>query len=142
MREIKFRAWDKLREEFLSAGQVILAIQSGKNPKIIHYLDILYSPDTYKDRFELMQYTGLKDKNGKEIYEGDILQTNGIDGKRLWIIEYIFSGSGIGFSPESIGGGCSSVHNEVWDEEIKYSRGEIIGNRYENPELLKQEETK
>ena len=67
MREILFRAWDKVRREYLSGGEVFIAIQRGKNPKNTFYLDILKDPDLYKDRFELEQFTGLTDKNGKKI---------------------------------------------------------------------------
>jgi len=74
MREIKFRAWDKRNKRFQSFYQdkfhlVImldggLRIQNGKGT----------SHDFNIDNFILMQYTGLKDKNDKEIYEGDILK--------------------------------------------------------------------
>ena len=62
MREIKFRAWDNKQNKMRNDGFSIYYDGS------IQFADSIESKD-----FILMQYTGLKDKNGKEIYEGDIL---------------------------------------------------------------------
>ena len=69
-----------------------------------------------------MQYTGLKDKNGKEIYEGDILRDNDMRFKSKWEIKWktIYSDEGY---PIAVGW-------ETYDNVI------VIGNIYENPELL------
>ena len=75
----------------------------------------------------LMQYTGLKDKNGKEIYEGDIIRESDGDGGYIYakVVYYKdgFMGKEKGFEPEYP---ISDFKNET----------EVIGNIYENPELL------
>ena len=102
MREIKFRAWDY--------------------EKMTTDLSILY---LYKyrggwDRIEIMQYTGLKDKEGKEIYEGDILKNK--NGK--FLIEYYPSCFVATKIPQKYG------------HPVSLLEAKIIGNKYENPELL------
>lgn len=81
----------------------------------------------------LMQYTGLKDKNGKEIYEGDVLRMSAFS-PELNIVRF------------NRGGFCiepileAPLEAGFWPD-IKYAEddgSEVIGNIYENPELLKQ----
>lgn len=73
MRKIKFRAWDEdlgMSEPFNLEGAGIMFLEGG-------------NPDS------IMQYTGLKDKNGKEIYEGDIVKTNGYKSTALIEFDYL-----------------------------------------------------
>jgi uncharacterized phage protein (TIGR01671 family) len=143
MREIKFRAWNKVDEHMVEPED-------------------LYDPYIFRDSpyHELMQYTGLKDKNGVEIYEGDILASEPsyyrkIDGTRdmripessRWqqkqVVEWgkwqDFSGGyeaepgefyGWSINPEELNPPSYSSERD--------SGSEVIGNIYENPELLKE----
>lgn len=110
MREIKFKAWDK---EFKQFSDMAL------NYKIA---DINYYTD-----YEWMQYTGLKDKNGKEIYEGDILEFSG-NVVALGIVKYNEN-----FATFQA---CNGNSGWLFGNESGTSI-EIIGNIYENPELVK-----
>ena len=137
MREVKFRAWDTTRKEYLSGGEFLIAIQKGNRPKVsITYLDVLTHPDMYRNRFIVEQFIGRSDKNGLEIYEGDIVEAT-------W---YTYEEP----IDEAFG---EVVYNQgwcawcIWDEENKTmselnAQGayvfqiEILGNVHENPELL------
>jgi uncharacterized phage protein (TIGR01671 family) len=139
MRDIKFRAWDTQRHEFLSGGEIFIAIQPGKHPRNIIYLDIIKDPDMYKNRFDIQQYTGLKDKNGKEIYEGDILWNDREKSiyEVMWLKEECRFGLRFKFR--------KNYQGDTWietREDIPFNRipnCEITGNIYENPELLEVE---
>jgi uncharacterized phage protein (TIGR01671 family) len=116
MREIKFRAWDKQKKKF-DYDVMILRGEAC-------YIDSFDSLEFYKEgRMILMQYTGLKDKNGKEIYEGDIVYHRPIGG--------IKSGAKGEVSIHPTQG----VKVGNWPINFDY---EVIGNIYEHPNLLKE----
>lgn len=116
MREIKFRAWDKLNKEMFNVE--IIDFQERK----------LYKDSVSYCKFEnieLMQYTGLKDMKGKEIYEGDIVTLH--NGK----YKVIFNTEEARFV----------LRDDEFELEIPFTnnnnkRMEIVGNIYENSELL------
>ena len=116
MREIKFRAWDKEEKEM---RQVVVMTGDAYEISVRDIHGERYWQD-YKT-FELMQYTGLKDKNGKEIYEGDIVRCIGY----VNLLKVRFSDGGFLFG--DMHASASSRHDR-----------EIIGNIYENKELLKE----
>lgn len=120
MREVKFRVWDK-----------ILQCWNKNTVYFNHSKDGIISPEI-GDRFELIEYTGLKDKNGKEIYEGDILSYSITNRIVMW------SGDNAGFVS------CRELRKDGrHGRYISFDRQEaevreVIGNIYENPELLSQ----
>ena len=133
MRTIKFRAWDKKENKWLSFDEDD-PIQD----------DFGYAEDKYwtfefdfnEDRVVLMQYTGLKDKNGKEIYQGDIFIVKNLhDGD-----EYIWDNPNQKPVPQVVTwseGDCGFNFGD--SHRIKYQPYdfEVIGNIYENKDLLK-----
>lgn len=135
MREIKFRAYSKkydtmcyeVQDEYDTLGEQIQTKKGIKQKE--NYILRQESFGSYLDEdngFIVMQYTGLKDKNGKEIYEGDIVKE----------LDKIFQ---VTFSK-----GCFYICNSIYSYKVSDFMGlEVIGNMYENPELLgDKDETK
>ena|SRR3990167_1611256 len=107
MRDIRFRVWEKPQEGFNGK------MWSDNDPKF--WAECLMNT---KDEYELMEYTGLKDKNGVLVYEGDIVSFRKI--RRL-----------VGFRNGKFG---VFLGNDLSDFDDRY---EIIGNVWENPDLTK-----
>jgi uncharacterized phage protein (TIGR01671 family) len=136
-REIKFRAWNKLEKRmegvnfikfFLNAYTMVSTRYRDEKSKKIYDDQFAYGQEDGSDNVILMQYIGLKDKHGKEIYEGDIV-TGLFDHTN--IIGHIIYGSDATFFIKRKGLYGIGLNNaEDWLE--------VIGNIYENPELLKE----
>jgi uncharacterized phage protein (TIGR01671 family) len=146
MRELKFRIWDKEYKEMLfdpeymvsSGGKLYCNYSIGK---------IKAFPD---NTYILQQFTGLKDKNGKEIYEGDILEGDIPDVEfvkremkeynyTFWergIVTYYpeLARFGLSFYSEEGGEGYTGRDQHI---DLYAAKQIIIGNIYQNPDLLK-----
>lgn len=114
-REIKFRFWDKVEKK------MIYPANSFPNLDYLHFEDI-ERRGWGEEEFGSMQFTGLKDKNGKDIFEGDIIKVNGRN------MEVFFEDGYFGWGRQHDG---KYSFDPLGDEKI-----EVIGNIYENPELL------
>lgn len=123
MRDIKFRAWDK------DAENMFIIFDANKQTE--------WFLPKWKDRYEVMQYTGLEDKNEVEIYEGDIVRVLNNNIGEYECGEVLMGGLGSWAIRlrslkvpvfEFIDNRLSIVHST--------ERIEVIGNIYDNPELL------
>jgi len=143
-REIKFRAWDKRTKQMI---QVSCMEMSNKVDSIYGIEFTKNGGNLYKETggedvanyLEIMQYTGLKDKNSVEIYEGDIMHDP--DGDYIWSIVWAkYTNKAdldldlfiVGWIRKCIDGTLSPLGY------YRGVEGNVIGNIYENPELLKQ----
>jgi uncharacterized phage protein (TIGR01671 family) len=121
MRDIDFRCWNKHYKEMYTWEEMI---EEGLN----YYSD---------DDFIWMQYTGLKDRNGVEIYEGDIVRFDAEDGMfgrdpilgLIGSVEWDFADTGFYFN--------TTNGNYPYVKTYRSMNVDIIGNQYEHPELLK-----
>jgi uncharacterized phage protein (TIGR01671 family) len=130
MRQIKFKIYDKeLKESHVEELQDLCEDDYWYDGETDVW-SVLYDSHNEQERFVALQYTGLKDKNGTEIYEGDILQILGgwrsqgfyeYD-EKVCIKDYIFNSYNL-----------MMIINQIGNESV-----EVIGNIYDNPDLLKE----
>lgn len=123
----KYRAWYKEWKEMGRVGEIRFDLDGSVSVVLFkgNYLDVI-GP---REKIVLMQSTGLKDKNGKEIFEKDILDYKG----RKVIVKW--HGSYAGFVYEFV----DELKNRTAEWQplyLSYYKFEVIGNVYENPELL------
>lgn len=124
-REIEFRAWLKDQKQMVEVNSIMLKSEIVGIEKI----DGVYTAKFLED-IELMQYTGLKDKNSVKIFEGDI-------------VKHV---KGNTYKVEFYNGGFKLLRFNVYEgkpvayhdfEVRRMDEMEVIGNIYENPELLR-----
>lgn len=128
MRQIKFRAWDSIENKMLPPLDIIEIANIGSLSG--HFS----SEEAQKDIF-IMQFTGLKDKNGVEIYEGDILE-NFIEEGNDWKDDAVFYQQIIWSENEAAF--INKKTENFLDKEELATEYKVIGNIYENPELLNE----
>lgn len=117
MRDIKFRAWEKNLKEIISVDSI--NFEAG-------LINMELAWRTFEE-IELMQYTGMKDKNGVEVYDGDIIREDIEKGGPPIIVSVVWED------------GAFYGKERTHDPEYllkEFLNGEVIGNIYENPELL------
>jgi uncharacterized phage protein (TIGR01671 family) len=120
MKEIKFRAY-KSTQKMYQVQSVNFHSQTGE----AYSVSIDFSPYTVRiSDIELMQFTGLMDKNGKEIYEGDVVRVNAGEPSLEFISQVIFEQASFRIAA-------------VYDQGFPHKEDiEVIGNIYEHPELV------
>lgn len=148
MRGIKFRAWDDVTSKMYHTGEEDMmqfyfnsngiVVDSFENTKI-PFEDNLYDDVITEtlEHLEYMQYTGLKDSHGKEVFEGDIIEAvfELLDGELKNIMDVgVVVFKDCAFQVQTFEGHYEPLHEwSQLSEELK-----VIGNIYENPELLQK----
>lgn len=138
MREIKFRGWDKIEKRWKYFNSNVWSIEGGNhinptfetenNDKILKLNSIFYS-NYQNNNIEWHQYTNLKDKNSIEIYDNDIIKWNDTN----TIVRYSIDDGGWVID--------NNIPGQYGVEVFDYSNAinsEVIGNIYDNPELLEK----
>ena len=123
MRGFKFRAWDKY--------QKVMYVSPDEIEHLGSWFDAhLPGAAADKNRIILMQFTGLTDKNGREIYEGDLLVDGLTRQGKYRTLDVYWNKVGIG--------GWWFGENGIPAKNIQWDRLSKVGNRFENPELLSE----
>ncbi|EJW14239.1 YopX family protein [Paenibacillus alvei] len=132
-RQIKFRAWDVFKE------QMDYEVFLDPNGKVAAFSPLwgFYVRGNSDDEMKLMQFTGLHDRNGQEIYEGDIFPSGARTRGEVTIICY--DSRQAKFKAVPFGLYKCNAGNGGWTGFDVNPLSEVIGNIYEHPHLLKGE---
>ena len=139
MRELKLRSWLKNYNCYADVlgfeqGRLFVQFQSGERSQHRLYVPI--------EDCILEQYTGLKDKNGKDIYEGDIVDVifptklRGVEEHQIWVCRFGVKRAGFVLNRETNARIFSLTFGEI---NAKNLAVEVIGNIHENADLLEEE---
>lgn len=147
---IRFRVWHtelgrylKDNEFYINPdGSVYSAFESYDNKNIsTNYIEN-FSRDDFDEGYIIVeQYTGLKDKNGKEIYEGDIVDAifptklRGVEEHQIWVCRFGIKRAGFVLNRETNARIFSLTFGEINAKNIAV---EVIGNIHENDDLLEK----
>ena len=121
MRDIKFRIYDKDRKAMYHLLENKLSFGRFEGDRAVDWEDVF--ADKHEE-LEIMQYTGLKDKNGKEIYEGDIAKYGNMTGKIMFLEGWFVL--------------SDFEEQEEWTLAYILDEIEVIGNIYDNKNLLEE----
>jgi len=139
-RKIKFRAWDKEAKKMISADMA-----DGYDGLFVYFSGGVGSIDfgcpdggIGGSNVELMQFTGLLDQNGKEIYEGDVVQEVNENGAFLYRVFWEKYDCAFYLAPVFVKDKeLDKNGNMLTRMSSLYTEVEVVGNIYQNPELLK-----
>ena len=130
MREIKFRAWDKFSEKWLDLEEYVIDPEDGAVGEVSVYEIVDVNYDAI-----LEQYTGINDKNGVEIYDGDLVKLHVVilsPDDKVGVVKYTPE---YGYSLYF--GSNRMARQEYWASGEKHTL-EVIGNVHENTDLLEE----
>lgn len=127
MRVPKFRAWDKISKKMFP----VMMIDFGQSYVMIEEINGLWCERDF-DEIELMRFTGLKDKNGREIYEGDVVRYECCF--ESYVEEVIYDDKHCNFGTIDKDEKTFSFDALISDFDVDCF--EVVGNKYENLELL------